>query len=192
MPALSCKFISYWLDEAVKIMMQVFFVVTFLSLFFFLYVVRVEKEIFISQINFVVDDVVDTFQRDLATAVPVKDAREQIELAIGREIQTFQPEQGNYPNIMAANRDVMDQTKRIVFLLGVVLFSVMVAVVVYGFCTHFSYQVFENLLTLGFLGLTEFLFLNLVTRDYIAVNPNHVRYFILNSIQVYAEGKQNW
>ena len=182
----SCKYVSYWLDESLKIIMQVFLVVTFLSLFFFLYVTTAEEEIFVNQINFVVDSMYQDFQSNMSKIVPPQ-GQSYLKQEILDIVNTYQPDNDTYASIKAQNQTVINQTKQIVLLVGIILFSLIVSLMMLRFCTDLTHQFFENVLVLFFLGMTEFLFLNLVTRNFLAVNPNSIKFYILSTIQKYAE-----
>jgi len=184
----NCKFVSYWLDESLKIFMQIFFVVAFLSLFFFLYVVNIEKEIFDEQINIVVNSLYTDMIADIPAFVPsegVHDIKDQMYKYI--KGITFPPH--NYSDIREQNAQVIDTTQSIVITLAVLVVAITVSLVMLKFCTAVFHQFVENMMVLVAIALTEFSFLNLVTRNYIAVNPNRVKLYILQQIQWFAAAK---
>lgn len=183
-----CRFVSYWLDESVKIFMQLCFVVTFLSLFFFLYVVNVEKDIFVSQIDFIVDNLYDDFQTNLNKVVP-PEANPWIHALLLQFVDSYQPNNQNYQSIEQRNQQVLDKTKTIVITFCVIMVSIVAAIFLLRFCTNVKQHIIENLIVLCCMGLTEFLFLTLVTRQYLVVNPNRVKYYILDAIQQYAQSQ---
>ena len=186
-----CKFISYWLDEAVKIFMQVFFVVSFLSLFFFLYVVKVEKEVFVDQVQYVVNDLYNGFSPEKLNPIVPPIYQPYIKKQLYDYVSNVQiPPQDNQ-SIESQNNEVIDKTKEIVVIIGTVLFSVVTALIILRFCTNLSHQFLENIIVLAFMGLSEFAVLNLVTRNYIASNPNHVRLYFLQGVVEYANSKKN-
>ena len=45
----------------------------------------------------------------------------------------------------------------------------------------------ESVLTLGFIALTEYLFLQIVVANYKSADPNYVKRVIAQSIQTYAD-----
>ena len=186
-----CKFISYWLDEFLKIFMQVFFVVTFLSLFFFLYVVKIEKEIFVDQIDFVVDDLYSNFNTDMNEIIP-PEYQPYFKKQIYNYVNNIQIPSEDDQSIQDQNNQVLEQTQQVVVVIGVVLFSIVVALIVLRFCTDLSHQLIENIIVLFFMGMSEFAFLNLVTKNYIASNPNHVKLYFLQEVVQYANLKTQY
>ena len=185
-----CRFISYWLDESLKIFMQVFFVVTFLSLFFFLYVVKIEREIFIDQINFVVDDLYDSFATDMNETLPPAE-QTYLKNQLYDYVNQVQIPPEDDQSIQDQNNEVLDQTKQIVITIGTILFSIVISLVILRFCTDLPHQLVENIIVLFFMGMSEFAFLNLVTKKYIASNPNHVKLYFLQEVVNYANQKTN-
>lgn len=184
----SCLFISPPLNETLKVFMQVFFVVTFLSLFFFLYVVNVEKEIFDDQINFVVDSLFDELQSSANLIVPQL-VQGEIKQEVLDYMKTVTIDSHNYDDIRKQNDNVIDTTKNVVIVFATILGACVLAVYMLRFCISMSRHIIENLLALGAVALTEYLFLNLVTRKYIAADPNHIKLYFAQRVQSYAQKK---
>jgi hypothetical protein len=183
-----CLFVNNSLNQGFKIFMQVLFVVTFLSLFFFLYVVKIEKDIFQHQIDFVVDNLYDEFQTTIDIAVP-RQLQKQMKEEILDYLNTVKTSSETYDDIRKQNEDVIDRTKRLVFIFVTVFVACMIAVFLLKFCIDLKLHIVENMIALGAVALTEFLFLNLVTKRYIAANPNHVKLYFAQRIHDYAVEK---
>ena len=187
----SCLFISPPLNESLKVFMQVFFVVTFLSLFFFLYVVKVEKEIFDDQINVVVDSLFNELQLSANLIVP-KLVQAELKQEALAYMQTVTLESSHsYDDIRQQNDDVINTTKNVIIVFATILGACVVAIYLLRFCVSMTHHLLENMLALGAIALTEYLFLNLVTRNYIAANPNHVKFYVAQRVQSYAQKKIN-
>lgn len=184
----SCLFISPPLDESLKVFMQVFFVVTFLSLFFFLYVVKVEKEIFDDQINLVVDSLFYELQSSADLIVP-KLIQAEIKQEVLAYMQTVTIDSHNYDDIRIQNDDVINTTKNVVIVFATILGACVMSIYLLRFCVSMTHHILENILALGAIALTEYLFLNLVTRKYIAANPNHIKLYFAQRVQYYAQQK---
>lgn len=184
-----CLFISPWLNETTKIVMQIFFVVTFLSLFFFLYVVKVEKDVFDKQIGFVVDNLYDDFDKSVTLIIPPSEQKVYKEY-LKNYITHIQISQDDYQDIRDNNQEIVDSTKKIVITFAFLLFAAVFAIVVLRFCTDLTHHFFENIIVLGGIALTEYLFLNLITKNYISANPNVVKWSVLDAIQQYASQRQ--
>jgi len=186
----SCRFISPWLDEVIKIFMQIFFVVTFLSLFFFLYVTKVEQEIFQDQINLIVDSIYGDLVSTIGIIVP-PEGQKIMKKGFYDYISSIQIQPQKYDEITIQNESVLDQTKQLVLILGLTLFSIVIALIALRFCTDLSHHFFENIIVLSAIALTEFLFLNLVSRKYISSNPRKIELYFFQAIQQYAQKKMS-
>lgn len=184
----SCLFVSPFLNELLKIFIQVFLVVTFLSLFFFLYVVKVEKEIFQSQIDTVVDSIFTDLQHALQFLTPGI-AQKQMNVYVSSYLDNVKINTGNVSQINAQNEEVITRTKNVVFVFALILFACVFVVFILRFCVDMMHSIAANLVVLACIAVTEYLFLNLVSRNYIAANPNHVKLYFATQVQAYAQWK---
>ena len=170
--------------------MQVFFVVAFLSLFFFLYVVKVEKEIFTSQINIIVDTLFDELQNDMSIILPSK-----LQTILKQEVLDYMNsvtiDSESYDNIRQQNDNVITTTKNLVFVFATILGACLFSIYMLRFCVDMSHHLIENILALTAIAITEFLFLNLVSKKYIAANPNHIKLYFAQRVKYYAQQKLN-
>ena len=184
-----CRFVSNWLNETVKIFMQVFFVVAFLSVFFFTYITSVEQEIFVAQVDIVVDDLYNQLAQNIDLFLP-----QQGQTLLKQQLKTYLQAMKIAPtddsSIINQNNQIIATTKNLVIVIGVIVLGIIVSLIVLGFCTHLPFQITENIIVLVCMGLTEFTFLNLVTKNYIASNPNHIKMYFLQQVSAYAASKQ--
>lgn len=145
--------------------MQLVFIASFLSLFFFLYVVKVEREEFQNQINLIVDNI----YQDLTIDKP----------------KFHNPTDDS--DIKNHNDELMSMTKKLVimFFVGmIVIFGIFYAL---GVCIPIKDFIVSNVIIVFFIGLTEFLILTFVGRRYISVDPNKVKYNALTALSRYAD-----
>jgi predicted PurR-regulated permease PerM len=168
--------------------MQVFFVVTFLSLFFFLYVVTVEKEIFNDQINMVVDALYGNMENSADLVIPQL-VQTELKQEILDYLNTVVFSQQDYDDIRKQNEEVINTTKTVVYTFAVTLGACLFVIYFLRFCVDMTHHMIENLLALGAVALTEYLFLNLVSRNYIAANPNHVKLYFAERVFAYSQQK---
>jgi len=184
----NCLFVSPLLNHTLKIFMQVFFVVTFLSLFFFLYVVTVEKEIFNDQINMVVDALYGNMENSADLVIPQL-VQTELKQEILDYLNTVVFSQQDYDDIRKQNEEVINTTKTVVYTFAVTLGACLFVIYFLRFCVDMTHHMIENLLALGAVALTEYLFLNLVSRNYIAANPNHVKLYFAERVFAYSQQK---
>ena len=186
---IKCLFVSPFVNELVKIFMQIFFVVAFLALFFFLYVVNVEKEIFESQINYLVDNIFNelSFTSNVILTTPMKS---EINKEMLNYINSFQVTGNSYNDIRAENEQVINNTVNIVICFALLFIACLFSLYALHVCIDIPRHVVENLIVLGMVGLTEYLFLNLVTRNYMAADPNHVKLYFAEQLKIISQQKQ--
>lgn len=190
-----CQIYSKWVNRAFSIAVQVFLIFCFLSLFFFLYVVVVEKEVFEEQVNLIVDDIMKDI--DLQKILPpvAKDKKEELLLLSSGILavieEKIRQESGDPHHITQNNNALIDSTGKVIiyFAGGVVVISV--ALMVLGFCLPVTQQLIESLVAVFFVALTEFVFLNVVVRNYISASPNQVRRLVAIAIQKYVAHREH-
>lgn len=184
-----CLFESPFVNELVKIIMQIFFVITFLSLFFFLYVVKVEKEIFISQMNYIVDNIYNQLSFASNMVLPLEVKRD-LDTEMMSYIAGVNIPSTSYEDIHTTNQNVIQMTVNIVTNFAVLFAACLMGLFVLHVCIDMTHHTVQNLIVLGCIALTEFLFLNLVTRNYIAADPNHVKLYFARQVKSYAQQQQ--
>lgn len=170
---------------------QIYLVFVFLSLFFFLYVIRKEKEIFVSQIQFVVDSFVKNAVDFINIAYP--DDKSSLRDLVNKALEGFDihvDEEAN-AKITEANNRIRNQTAIILFVIGIIISVVFIIMWKAGACFSFGHQLTMSLIMLVFIALTEFAFLNLVAKNHIAAEVNKIKISVLDQIQKYAESKRS-
>lgn len=168
-----------------SVVVQVSLAFSFLVLFYFFYVVQVESWEFKDQIDFIVDDFV-TEAKQSGLIPPATDEKDllvldgAIEIAKQKTVDDFKAE------VQQIKSDNARLRQRYMTICGVVV-GLMVAgllVLHYFFsCSSALGIVKETLVILLFTGLTEFLFLNFVSKRYIAADPNKIKGVLGASIQ---------
>jgi hypothetical protein len=153
-----------------------------------LYVVKIEKEIFINQIDFVVDNIYDEFDEVGQSIIP-PGTETKFKQDLYDYFNTISFPDENEDSIRDQNNQVLDQTKNVVIVIGTILLSIITSLIILRFCTNLSHQFGENIIVLLFMALTEFAFLNLVTKNYISGNPNSVKLYFLQGVAQYANSK---
>ena len=185
-----CQYDISWIQEGVSIIMQVLMIFTFLTLFFFNYVVKVEKKQFLKQVDLVVDDIMhDWFQNNPILSYS-KDYWIQKLKHIQTQIEKEKNDEQNYKR-----QDQIDQNNSHVkhlaekFLLWfAVAFVVMVGfLMLFQVCVHPVSYFLNNSVVLFFIAMVEFLFLENVAGNYISADPNKIKTYILSDLQRFAQ-----
>lgn len=181
---------NVWPKDIVSLAIQVTFVYTFLTIFFFVYVQKVEKEEFVSQMNLIVDTLFNDVKNDMPnlinTSYPVK--QENIVVLVDGIIGLFESKiaidaQGTVKQVYEQNQNVKKSAFKslIKFISIVVIFATIIILI--GYCVPIKYQLKKALVVVIFVGLTELMFLQVVAKNYITADPNKVKRDLSTAVQ---------
>ncbi len=158
-----------------NILLHVILISSFLVIFFFTYASKVEKQIVERQSTALVKDVIQS-TTEIFPEIAMKEINTQfIENLKAPEMAAVDAE------IEASNKALFDKTIKIivvVFILGIIIVYIMSRV--YNF--SMSEIIIHNVIILVFVGLTEFLFLTHIAKNYDTIDSNFVKYKILETI----------
>ena len=184
-----CKHENFFVTHGVAIAVQVTMIFTFLTIFFFAYVVKTEKDEFESQISFIVDRLVtekaiQPYIEKLETKISKKD----LETMILGVLETTK--RNSVSSASGADKDIADQNKKVYekafrflqYAWGCLILGIIV-LLIFGVCTPLWQTFKESLLIVLFVGLTEFVFLKYIASKYISSSPNAVKKDIAVAVQ---------
>lgn len=190
---MKCIVYNKWVNRAFAIISQVFLIFLFLTIFFFLYVVVVEKDVFQSQINLIVDDVMKDIQiKDILPpeVLTNKEALIMVSngaLAIAREKLE---QTSDAQKIDRDNKNLIEHTGKILMLSAGAVIIMSLILLMIGFCLPLKQQIKESLVVVIFIAITEFIFLNFVVKKYISADPNKVKTLIAQAIHNYIQHRK--
>ena len=183
-------------NRTFSIFLQIVFIFTFLTLFFFLYVHKVENQSFKDQMNLVVDDLMtDVNIQDINKLLPSKmDNDIKIVLIDGvldyGKRKTYTQTKDDDDKVIKNNKKIFNNALKI---LGIMIgFAIFVGLVLYftGFCIPFKIHIKEVILAVFVIGMTEYLFLTIITRSYLTADPSDVRHELGESIKKYIKNRK--
>jgi hypothetical protein len=159
--------------DITSIIINVLFVASFLSIFFFSYVVKIEEEIVIDQVDYLVKDLTSGLKLLPDEAlIPIKNRIKSIQKPNMDDLDK---------KVDDANKAIYKQAIMIVSItLGVGLICAFIASKKWNFSMIDLIK--ENLIILLFIGLTEFIFLNVFGKNFISADPNSVKLALLNKL----------
>ena len=153
----------------VELILYITFIAIFIGIFYFTYVISVEKQIIKSQASLIANDFaasVNILPNNL-----IKSFKDNIQIT-DTKLDVDQIEHNN------ALRKKTYDTLFYVFISGILLS--------YFICekNHYNYSTFliKALIVLIFVGLTEYTFLIMVIKNYISADPNYIKYALLSSL----------
>jgi hypothetical protein len=173
------------LNKAYMIILQILFIFVFLTVFFFTYVNTVEKETFQSQINMVIDSIftddinIQNIYNNDATTIALNGS---LDLARKNAINSLQQESDN---ISSSNKTI--ENKSFMYVIIFIIVFVCLSGILYVSKQHIEFKEHtrEALISVFFVGVTEYIFLTFITRQYYSVDPNQVKFKIGQSVQNY-------
>jgi hypothetical protein len=155
------------------IILSVIFVATFLSIFYFTYVAKVENDIVVQQIQYLIDD----FTKDMKFLSP-----QELQLVKSNlKKMKHQDLSSQDADVEKSNHAIMMKTIYFIIVLNVVGL-----VIVYFISKKYGFNMLDllkkNFIILISIALTEFTFLNLFVRNYISIELNEIKLLILDKI----------
>ena len=163
--------------------LQVLLIFIFLIIFYFSYILHVEKEAFENQINFVIEDLT----KDFKYYIPNLKHKEKILSKLNEEISKLDKKTPSNITIDKKNKwyKTISIDIAISFLVGLVVYFLILTM--FNYCLPVTYTLYESIFTIAFVALTEYAFLQLVTKKYIATDPNEIKYNIAKIIHDFAQ-----
>lgn len=183
---------SKLVNYSMTIAIQVLFVFIFLNVFFFVYVVKEEKKIFQKQIRIIISDMFnDQSIKSIINSFPnFKDTKSVMLGLLGiikRKIE--QSTSSDNKHIEKINNDIKKKSILLMAISTCVLSIIIMILICIGFKIPFYDIIKENLIILVFIGITEYIFLNLIAKRYRVINANNVRKYISDSVEKYIKNK---
>lgn len=166
-------------EEIAQIILSFVFIALFISIFFFTYIAKVEKEIIENHIN----ESVASFSTDMSIFL-TPEKKKLIREIILQNIQV--PEQtDNDLEIDKQNKTIFNKTI-IIFTIIVIIGLIIVGVLWSFYKFDIIYTIKYNMLMLVLTAVVYFLFITYITRKYILVDKNYISYIIISALYNYS------
>lgn len=170
---------------AVSISLQIILVCFFITIFFFVYVYKFERENFKKQMAFAVDNIMNDI-KDITPPIKSDSFQDEYIIAMNgiidmMKIKNIKNGQNILTDISAKNAAI----KKRAFIVAGIFSSVFVAIIAliyYKNRKSITEDVRYSLISLFFIGLCEYLFLIFVIGKYITVDPDSIKYTFANSL----------
>ena len=187
-----CK-TNTWVVDGFALAFHVVFIFAFLTIFFFVYVVKVEKAKFKDQMNYVVDHILT---EDIeGKIVPTSTPKETIVGLIAGAISVVEhnAKQSNQSAVDTVNSKNVSIRKDAFKTLGIVvgfLLLVSAAILVVGYCLPVRHQTIDALWVVMWVAITEFVFLNIIAKNYRSADPNKVKRAVGGAVEKWIQKNQ--
>ena len=171
---------NVWIIDGFALAFQIVFVFAFLTIFFFVYVVKVERAEFEEQMNYVMDNVLTTkIEKEILSPISGIPREQLVALVSGLidgvEFQAARTSKAGVKNVNERNASVRTTAFEVLAVVVGILVVVSVFMLVIGYCLPVHHQTLEALWVVLFVALTEFTFLQVVAKNYKSADPNKVK-----------------
>lgn len=179
-------------------LIQITIIFAFLTFFFFSYVSKVENEEFKHQIEFVVDSIYKRHSQEINDDINSKKVDKDyikteiyglIDLEEDKINKTSKTENEDIDN---NNKKILDNSKFYIIITAAISFIMLsllfiISYYMYGCYLPINSFIKEGVILLVFIFIIEFLFLNIIVKNYITANPNLIKNKIASSIIKYID-----
>lgn len=175
------------INDGLTVTIQVVFVFSFLVLFYFMYVVNIEKKDFQEQIDLIVDDLMIDIKSQLDSIIESdmnKIPKDDFNLILFGTIDTIE-EKINMASKEAVKsiNDNNNKLKNNVFNVLIVIMVVSVLLMILLSCYPVFTILKESIITIFFIAMVELIFLTYISGKYISADPNKIKNLIGVSVQ---------
>lgn len=147
----------------------------FICIFFFTYGKIIEKQVVVNNVNYIMDDLLGS----AITIIP-----DNMKSVLKQQLNSINP-----PNMIKQDKIVSDTNYELIKK-SIIIFSLfLVLVLVVGnvaskyYNVNYSYSIYQNMILLFFIGLTEYIFLSTLAKHYISAEPNLVVHDIIEMLK---------
>ena len=192
----SCKINNKYITGSYTVLFQVSFIAIFLSIFFFFYVTRVEKDEFQKQIDIIVNNILtDDEVNNLIPDNLTQDKKENLSILISGVIESakqksFIDEKQSINNVINSNNNIQSATYKKIYIVLIVLVVLSFIGILFGYCLPIAKEIYGALWVVFFVGITELVFLEIIAKNYISADPNKVRKALSESINIWLKKNQ--
>ena len=173
---------NVWIVDGFSLAFQVVFIFAFLTIFFFVYVVKVEKAQFEDQMNYGIDSILTKdIEKELLGPVQNTIPQEQLVALIagiidGVDYKAEKDAESGVKSVNIQNASVRSTAFKTLGIVVGALILVSVTMLIIGYCLPVRHQTMEALWVVLFVALTEFTFLQVVASRYKSADPNKVKH----------------
>ena len=187
---MSCKINNNLTKNTIAIAIKVSLIFSFLTIFFFVYVTKIEKEEFKKQMNLIVDNIMNDVVINLPTLINSNDSisKENINILINGIIDVMEEKitiesKGPIQDVAIINAGVKKKAFHVLSTILLIIIFITLLLIIFGFCIPIKQHIKEALIVVFFVALTEFSFLTFIASKYISASPNKVKRTLGEEIQ---------
>ena len=168
--------------DVAYILLGVILIASFITIFFFTYVSKVEGQVVKNQIADIVGNLTDN------TKLIFTPTQLNIISAVLEQYLTMPDMRETDDRAEQNNREIQQNAIKI-FGIGIAIGVFILLLMWYKYKFSMAELLKYSFITLFMIGITEYLFVTIVSKNYIIVDPNYVRYLIVRNLRDYANTK---
>jgi len=180
-----------WVLDILGVLFQVIFIFSFLTIFFFIYVVKVAVTSFKKQMSLIVDDILTKenlteLLKPLDNFPKLTPQQEAALISGAIDLTISQAKLQNKDlsaTIAKSNKKLKDKSFLVLSIALAVLIVITIILLALGYCVPVLYEIKEALWITLFIGFTELIFLVVVAKNYDSADSNKVKRTIGESIE---------
>jgi len=161
-----------------SIILSILLSATFISIFFFTYVSKVEGEIVKNQMNSIVQDITGGINAFLPDA-----EEEKLKESINGINLPDMSQQDN--ETQTANNALMKQA-----IMAIAVVNGVGLLIILGLWYYYRFPVktliIQNIIIIAFVAITEFCFVTFITKNYKPLDPNYVKYLFVTQLEKFS------
>ncbi len=187
-----------------NVIIQTAIIFTFLTVFFFAYVSKVENTEFKGQLEFIADSIYKRHTKDIKEALEKYNVdtykRDYIKTLIYgiidlEEEKIMEQSKADEDNIKKSNDTIIKNSTFYVKLFVIISIVALLLLFIFMYKKYDCYipmksYIKEGLIVLVFIFFIEIIFLNVVVKNYISANPNEIKNKIASSIINYIDNNK--
>ena len=166
--------------DVAYILLGVLLIAAFIALFFFTYVAKVEGQIVDNQIKDIVNDLTDGSRL-------VFNKQQLIAISAVLENNLTMPDMSSEDNDVVAHNKDLEKNAIKMFGIFIGIGVIILAVMWRRYKLDMGEIVKYSLITLALVALTEYLFVTIISKNYVLVDSNYVRYVLMKNLKAYAQ-----
>lgn len=170
-----CK-INNLVTQGTSIIFQVSFISIFSIIFYFSYIQKIERKKFHSELKLIVDDIYQDIKDNIPIIIKNNNSKSNNNII-------YEKIKSEYNDIfLKKNKDLKLKTIILVIILICIPIITFIFTKTKGFCILIKDEIYKIFLLIIFIVLTQLLFLNLISKKYISIDPDKIKKKISKTI----------
>jgi hypothetical protein len=186
-----CRIYNPKISEGITMMIQVLLIFAFLTIFFFNYVVKVEKKQTEKQLRIIIDNILgDEMKKKLPILFEGKteEVKDSLTVIINGTLDVIKEKsiassRDVNKGILTSNNKLKTKAGKILIISCIGMAALSILLILSGFCLSLKKGFKESLIVVLFVAISEYLFLTFISSRYIFADPNALKQTVAKSVK---------